>query len=256
MSATDLLIIDAAQFLTRRVHAACRREGEASDDEILDTFRQALMRITEEVGANDTVVVFDAEGPTWHQALWPTYSPKLTSMPEDLRALLPEMRRQAAEMELPVLAVPGYESDDVAAGLAAMMVRQGARVTVVSADPELCALLPLGVEIREPFGDIRRDSGWVRRRFAVTPEQVPDLYALAGRRGIPGLWGVGAAQASAWLSGGHTIESLLESARLNAGAKEAAMLLGHAFELMLFKVLFSPRTDLFATNTKLEEVYF
>ena len=101
---------------------------------------------------------------------------------------------------MPVLAVEGYEADDVIGTLARQGVEAGFDVVIVSGDKDFHQLVQPHVWLLNPGAADRRrwtSSGWGWRtrteRLGVPPERVIDYLALVGDSSdnVPGVKGIG-----------------------------------------------------------------
>ncbi|HXE73922.1 MAG TPA: 5'-3' exonuclease H3TH domain-containing protein [Candidatus Nitrosotenuis sp.] len=147
------------------------------------------------------VAVFEG-GPTFRDDISQDYKANRAVMKPSLAAQIPLVEEACRRLGIPVLAVPGYEADDVMATLACRAGEAGVGVSIVSSDKDMAQVLawPYDIELlRLPRGTsgkkvvierIRRQD--VERLFGVPPERIPSLLALRGDavdnlKGVPGI---------------------------------------------------------------------
>ena len=92
---------------------------------------------------------------------------------------------------------PGYEADDIIGTLAKKLKEKGFKVVIVTPDKDIKQLLSEGVEILIPPKKSEKPKKLRAETFeketGLKPEQIPDLFGLAGDKtdNIPGVPGVG-----------------------------------------------------------------
>src|SRR5205823_8905359 len=113
--------------------------------------------------------------------------------PDDLISQLPRIQAMIAAFNLPVLATPGFEADDLIATVAAAGRERGLEVLICTSDKDCRQLLTERVRMfnlrkREPY-----DAASLQRDWGVAPEQVVDFQALVGDStdNVPGVPGIG-----------------------------------------------------------------
>lgn len=208
------LVIDALNLI-RRVHAATpETEGEEGSRSALEATSRSLRRALKEAAPTHTVAVFDGEGPTWRHRLYPEYKADRKPMPESLRAELPRYREAFLELGVTSVDKPELEADDVAATLASKVAASGGVAIVLSTDALFLQLLAEGVVQRDHFQRRELDRAYVEEKFGVSPEQLVDLWALAGNptTHIPGVPRVGLKTAAKLLAEHGDLERVLSAA--------------------------------------------
>ena len=132
-------------------------------------------------------------------------------MPDDLQLQIPLIQQMLEAMRIPVLALAGFEADDLLATLAAAGAAKGIDVFICSSDKDCRQLLSDKVKIfnlrkREVF-----DAASLQNDWGIRPEQVIDYQTLVGDSvdNVRGVEGVGAKTASKYLQDYGTIENLI-----------------------------------------------
>jgi DNA polymerase-1 len=147
--------------------------------------------------------VHDA-GASFRDELYPAYKATREKLADDLQADfdtgIERVRQLLRAYDVPVLAVEGYEADDVIGTLARQGVEAGFDVVIVSGDKDFYQLLQPHVWLLNPGrgGPAAVDEQWVgmenaSERLGVAPERVVDYLALVGDSSdnVPGVKGIG-----------------------------------------------------------------
>ncbi len=158
-------------------------------------FTTMLRKLIVEEKPDYLAVVFDTGEPTFRHKIFSQYKANRTEMPDDLALQLPYIHKVCEALGVPILALPGYEADDVIGTLARRAADQGMDVVIVSNDKDLCQLVSKSIRIlkadRQTY--VYYDEKGVEERLGVRPDQVVDLLALWGDStdNIPGAPGIG-----------------------------------------------------------------
>lgn len=154
---------------------------------------------------------------------------------------------------IPILALPGYEADDVIGTLVARGVEAGVNTVVVSGDKDFQQLVRPGVWLLNPGrgGSANVEEHWVgvenaEERLGIAPEFVTDYLALVGDSSdnIPGVRGIGDKTASELVKQYGHLESILSHAAELTKKRPREALLEHADNARLSKELVTIRDDL------------
>jgi len=162
-----------------------------------------LLRLQTKYRPDYLVWVLDA-GDSFRTARYPEYKSTRTKLGEELRAdfelALEQVNALLVAFRVPVLAVPGYEADDVIATLARRESAAGRQVVIVSGDKDFHQLVGPRVALLNPGrgGPAGVEEHWVdesnaAERLGVPPGQVVDYLALVGDSSdnVPGVKGIG-----------------------------------------------------------------
>ncbi len=215
-------------------------------------FTSALLRLIEQHGIEDIVVVFDClDGATnFREELYGDYKAHRPPMPDDLKANLPYIKQIVQALDIPVVEVSGVEADDAIGTLACKAQAQGADVVIVSPDKDFQQLLRPGLTIYRPaykgeeFDPITEDS--FRERFGLEPPQFIDVLALMGDASdnVPGVPGIGEKTAVKLVQQYGSVENLLQHVEEVSGKKAREGLEQHRADALMSKDLVTIRTDL------------
>jgi DNA polymerase-1 len=153
---------------------------------------------------------------------------------------------------IPVIAINGYEADDVVATLAERTVTSGLQAVIVSGDKDFYQLIGPGIALLNPGrgGQAAVEEQWVdlsnaSERLGVPPTQVVDFLALVGDTSdnIPGVKGVGDKTALQLLQTYGDLDTILAHAAEIPGKRPREALLANAGNARLSRQLVTLRRD-------------
>jgi DNA polymerase-1 len=122
---------------------------------------------------------------------------------------------------IPIIAISGYEADDVIGTLASEAVARGLQAVIVSGDKDFYQLVGPGISLLNPGrgGAAAVDETWVdesnaSERLGVPPSQVADFLAMVGDSSdnVPGVRGIGEKGAQKLLAEFGDLETILARA--------------------------------------------
>jgi len=205
------IIIDLSCFFIARIFKAWE-QAEERDFIPEDAAAMAIARITQEINPHADVVVagqvMDPDAQVWQQKISPNYRPKTSSLDTRILHLGNAFSKTIDAMGIPIVNIPGYESDDVAAIIAGQMGGNAGRLTMVSNSSRLLTLLDQGIDISEPFGR-RRTRNWCKKKYGIEPCQLPDFLALVGCSRFQGVPQVGVQRAKSVLHAWNDLETIV-----------------------------------------------
>jgi DNA polymerase I len=253
--APRLFLIDAYALIYRAFFAFVNRPLISSRGENTSAawgFVNFLLRIREEYQPDYLAVVFDA-GMSHREKEYPEYKATREKMPEELEASLPRIRDLIAAFHDPVVALEGYEADDVIGTLARKASEAGLESVIVSGDKDFHQLVGPGVHLLNPGrgGATGVASEWVdesnaSERMGVRPDQVVDYLALIGDSSdnVPGAPGVGPKTAVKLLDEFGSLDAMLAEPERVGGKRAREALESHADQIRLSRRLVTIQTDL------------
>src|SRR5882757_6470536 len=215
-----LLLVDGSGYLYRAFHAMPDlRTAGGEPTGAIRGFIGMLRVLQENCPAEYRACVFDAQGKTFRDDLFPEYKANRAAMPADLATQIGPIHEAVAALGWPILEIPGVEADDVIGTLAERARREGLRVVIVTADKDLAQLVGDQVQLLDTMS---RDGGPARRfdrdgvlaRFGVPPERIVDYLTLVGDSvdNVPGVEKVGPKSAVRWLSEHGSLDGVLAHA--------------------------------------------
>jgi DNA polymerase I len=162
------------------------------------------------------------KGATFRDELYPDYKATREKLTDDLQADfdlgITHVHRLLAAYDTPILAVDGFEADDVIGTMAKRGVDAGLNVVVVSGDKDFHQLVRPGVWLLNPGrgGPASVEESWVgvengSERLGVPPERTVDYLSLVGDSSdnVPGVKGIGEKGAIELITEFGPLESIL-----------------------------------------------
>ncbi len=196
-------------------------------------------------------------GLSFRHETFPAYKATREKLSDELQADFDRGMERIAELlsayRIPVLAVEGYEADDVIGTLAAQAVAAHVNVVIVSGDKDFQQLVRPGVWLLNPGrgGPASVEEQWVGiengdERLGVPPHLVTDYLALVGDSSdnVPGVRGIGDKTARALVAEYGSLDNILAHASEIRGKRPREALLAHADHARLSKELVTIRDDL------------
>jgi DNA polymerase-1 len=173
----------------------------------------------------DAVVWVNDAGNSGRKELYPEYKANREAMEpaeqEEFDQGVERVEQILEGFRIPLMAVDGWEADDVIGTLADRAASGGWEAVIVSGDKDLYQLIRPGIAILNPgrSGPGAVDPIWVdgtnaAERLGVPPEQVVDYLAMVGDSAdnIPGVKGIGEKGAAELLKTYGDLESILAHA--------------------------------------------
>jgi DNA polymerase-1 len=158
------------------------------------------------------VAVTDTAAPTHRHEAYADYKATRKPMPDELSVQMPFVYELLAAHGVPVLALPGYEADDIIAAVARRGRAEGFTVYILSSDKDLYQLVEEKVSLLDTKSDVVYDPDRVIAKLGVRPDQVVDFLALTGDASdnIPGAPGIGPKTAESLLRQFGTLDECLD----------------------------------------------
>ena len=240
------MLIDGSGFIFRAFHALppmTRPDGVPVN--AVFGFTNMLAKLLREHVGTHLAVVFDAGRHTFRNRLYDRYKAQRPEPPEDLRPQFALVREATAAFGVPVIELADWEADDLIASYARETVACGGRATIVSSDKDLMQLLRPGVDMLDPIKQKPIGPAEVQDRFGVTPDRLIDVQALMGDAvdNVPGVPGIGPKGAAQLIGEFGDLDAVLAAAPAMKPSKRRDMLLAHAADARLSRVLVTLRDD-------------
>lgn len=198
-----LMLIDGHSLAFRAFHGLpptlTDRAGEPVN--AVFGFLSMLFLLIQEQRPDYLAVVFDV-GIPFRVELYDQYKAGRLEIDPAVERQVDRLRRVLEAMEIPCVAVEGYEADDIIKTLAEQAEAGGARVLVVTGDRDLFQVVSEHTSVLYLTRGVRDvdvfDPAKVEERYGVRPEQFRDYKALAGDASdnVPGVRGIGAKSAA------------------------------------------------------------
>ena len=214
-----------------------------------------LVRLREKYRPDYVCWVNDA-GTSFREERYPEYKSTREKLDESLQADFDTaVERICALLEafrIPLVAVKGYEADDVIGTLAQAGAARGLQAVIVSGDKDFYQLIGPGITLLNPGrgGPAAVDEVWVNEsnaadRLGVPPHQVVDFLALVGDSSdnVPGVKGIGEKGARKLLAEHGDLETILARAADVTAKRTREALLAQADAARLSKELVTIQRD-------------
>ncbi len=187
-TANSLFLIDAMSLVFRAFFAPMQMalvSPSGMPTKAIYIFVRTLRKLLKDHQPGHLAVAFDLAAPTFRDKLFEEYKANRPSFPEELAVQLPYVKRFCRAMGLPLMALDGFEADDLIGTLARAGSNQGAEVFIVSGDEDLFQLVNDRVRVLKPSragsdGETLCDAVKVKEILGVEPAQVVDWLALTG----------------------------------------------------------------------------
>ncbi|MCK6440013.1 MAG: DNA polymerase I, partial [Planctomycetes bacterium] len=207
-------IIDGHSQIFRAYYApaAFRNRGQGLGAAFI--FARMLLKLIEKGKPDAIVCTLDTRGDTFRHRLYPEYKANRGPMPEDLAEQMPNIEKLVRAMNIPIVAVEGYEADDCIGTLARQGAEAGYEVRLVSRDKDLKQLLTEHVLFYDADDGSTFGPDELKIDIGLTPEQFVDYLTLVGDTSdnIPGASGIGPKKAQALLAEYGSLDNVLKHA--------------------------------------------
>jgi DNA polymerase I len=212
MTSRTLYLLDISSYIYRAFHAIRGLSNSAGfPTNAAFGVTNMLLKILRERQPQYLALVFDTKAPTFRHREYPEYKAHRPPMPNELVAQLPYIQKIIQGLNLPRLAMDGFEADDLIATLVHQAREKGFNVEIVSGDKDLLPLVAAGVVMWDPMKNVRFDPDIIKEKYGLTPPELVEVKALAGdpSDNIPGVPGIGEKTALKLIARFHTLDQLL-----------------------------------------------
>ncbi len=210
-----VVLVDGSSYLFRAYHALpplTNKKGQPTG--AIKGVINMLRGLRKDYTNANSIVIFDAKGPTFRHAMYDQYKAQRPPMPDDLRQQIEPIHAIIKAMGLPLLVVPGVEADDVIGTLAQQATEQGVDTLISPGDKDMAQLVSDHVKLVNTMTNTYMDRDGVVAKFGITAEQIVDYLAITGDKvdNIPGVPGAGPKTAVKWLNTYGNLQNLMANA--------------------------------------------
>jgi len=223
-----LFLLDAMALVFRAYYALIRSPRITSAGRNTNAqfgFTNTLVDLINNQHPTHMAVCFDTSAPTERHTDFADYKANRQETPEDILSSLPDIKKIIEGFNIPVIAIDGYEADDVIGALAKQAEKAGYEVFMVTPDKDYGQLVSENIKIYKPpyqggnfeiLGPAEVCAKW----DIESVDQVIDILGLMGDSvdNIPGIPGVGEKTAAKLLKEYQTLENVLANADKIKGA--------------------------------------
>jgi DNA polymerase I len=212
MPSRVLYLLDFSSYIYRAFHAIrSLSTSQGFPTNAAFGVTNMLLKVLRERQPQYLALALDSKAPTFRHREYPEYKAHRPPMPEELALQLPYIQKIVQGLNLPELAMEGFEADDLIATLVRQARDQGFEVVILSGDKDLLPLVQEGVAMWDPMKDVRFDPAAIQEKYGVSPEELVEVKALAGDTSdnIPGVPGIGEKTALKLIARFRSVDNLL-----------------------------------------------
>lgn len=254
----QLFLIDGYALIYRAFFAMISRPLRTSKGENTSAawgVVNFLLRLREKYRPDYVAWVNDA-GTSFREERYPEYKSTREKLDQELQAdfdrAVERIRALLDAFRIPLVAVRGYEADDVIGTLATLAAHRGLRAVIVSGDKDFYQLIGPDIVLLNPGrgGPAAVEETWVDQsnaaeRLGVPPSQVVDFLALVGDSSdnVPGVKGIGEKGAQKLLAEYGDLDQILAHAAQVSAKRSREALLAQADNARLSRELVTIKCD-------------
>ncbi|WP_253784880.1 DNA polymerase I [Nocardia amikacinitolerans] len=179
-------------------------------------FTAMLINLLRDEKPTHVAAAFDVSRKTFRTEAYPEYKANRSQTPDEFRGQVELTKDVLGALGIPVMAIDGFEADDVIATITTQARAEGFRVLIVTGDRDSIQLVDDEVTVlypRKGVSDLTRFTpDEVMAKYGLTPNQYPDYAALRGdpSDNLPGIPGVGEKTAAKWIREYGDLATLVE----------------------------------------------
>lgn len=209
-------VIDGNSLMHRAYHAVppSMTAPDGTPTNAAFGFLSMFLKFLEMAQPDAVVCAFDKGRPAFRMEALGQYKAQRPPMDPELKAQFPVIEKLLASMSIPVIALKGWEGDDVLGTIAARDEALGYETLLVTGDKDayqLASDLTRIVTTKRGITDVViYGPAEVEERYGVTPDQFTDFLGLKGDKSdnIPGVPGIGDKKAASMLQEFGNLEGI------------------------------------------------
>ncbi len=223
-----VFLLDAFALVFRAYYALIRSPRITSKGKNTNAqfgFTNALVELITKQKPSHMAVCFDTSAPTERHTDFADYKANRQETPEDISAAVPDIKKIIEAFNIPVIAIDGYEADDVIGTLSKLGEKAGYEVYMVTPDKDYGQLVSEKIKIYKPAyqgndAEILGPAEICAKWNITDVNQVIDMLGMMGDAvdNIPGIPGVGEKTAAKFLAEYGSLENTLANAENIKGA--------------------------------------
>ncbi len=215
---STLLLIDGNAVMHRAFHALPPFKTKAGfPTNALFGFISTLNKVVDDYQPDYLLVCFDTPTPTFRKKIFEKYQAQRPKLEDELAIQFPVVKQALDAACIHHLEKPGYEADDLIGTISHYYKKNGVRVLILSGDRDILQLVDKNIYVITPqigYSESKiYDPATVKKKFNITPEQIPDFKALVGdpSDNYPGAKGIGPKTAAKLLNQFKSIENIFKN---------------------------------------------
>lgn len=213
--AKKLVLVDGSSYLFRAYHALPPlTNSKGVPTGAIYGVMNMLKRLLTDEKPDYIGVIFDTKGKNFRHKLFEAYKANRTEMPDELQVQIEPLHRLIRAIGLPLVAIEGYEADDIIGTLAKHATKANMQTVISTGDKDMAQLVDDHVTLVNTMTNNVLDEKNVIAKFGVAPNQIIDYLTLVGDTvdNIPGIPKVGPKTAAKWLQEYKTLDNLVQNA--------------------------------------------
>ncbi|WP_250323947.1 DNA polymerase I [Williamsia sp. CHRR-6] len=181
-------------------------------------FTSMLINLLRDEAPTHIAAAFDVSRATFRSQMYPEYKAQRSKSPDEFNGQVDLTKDVLAAMGVPVLAIEGYEADDIIGTLTTQARAADYDVLVVTGDRDALQLVDAHTTVLYPKRGVSELTRFtpeeVESKYGLTPAQYPDYAALRGdpSDNLPGIPGVGEKTAAKWIREFGSLADLVHNA--------------------------------------------
>jgi DNA polymerase-1 len=211
-----IAVIDGNSLMHRAFHAVppAMQAPDGTPTNAAFGFMAMLIKFIEMAHPDAIVCAFDKGRPAFRMEALEQYKAQRPPMDDALRVQFPIIEELLSAMSIPVVALQGWEGDDILGTISAQNEQLEYRSLLVTGDKDayqLASDLTQIVTTKKGITDVViYGPAEVEERYGVTPAQFTDFLGLKGDKSdnIPGVPGIGDKKAAAMLQEFDNLEGI------------------------------------------------
>ncbi|MBR5309908.1 MAG: DNA polymerase I [Oscillospiraceae bacterium] len=181
-------------------------------------FLSILLTSVAETKPDAIVFAFDVHAPTFRHEFYPEYKAGRHATPQELIDQFPVIKELLGYLGYPVIAIEGWEADDILGTISRICEEQGADCVISTGDRDSLQLIGEHTSVRlattkmgAPVATMM-DIPAVHEKYGVEPIELIEVKALMGDSSdnIPGVPGIGEKTALDLISKYHSVDYIYE----------------------------------------------
>ncbi len=262
-------LIDGSGYIFRAYYALppLSRKSDGMPTGAVSGFCNMLFKLLEDSKSNDNdqkpthfAVIFDSARKNFRNEIYSDYKANRSDAPDDLIPQFEFIRQSVKAFNLPSIELSNYEADDLIATYAEQILKEGAKVTIISSDKDLMQLYKKNIRIYDPMKSKFISNEDINNKFGVNPDKVIDVQSLAGDSSdnVPGVPGIGVKTAAELINQYGNLENLLKNLQKIKQNKRRETLIQNKDKAIVSKKLVTLKKDVPIKNKisefKLKEI--
>jgi len=247
-------LIDGSGYIFRAYYALppLTRKSDGMPTGAVSGFCNMLFKLLEDSKSDENknkpthfAIIFDSARKNFRNEIYSDYKANRSDAPDDLIPQFEYIRKSVEAFNLPSIELLNYEADDLIATYSEQILKEGAKVTIVSSDKDLMQLYKSNIRIYDPMKNKFISNEDINNKFGVNPEKVIDVQALAGDSSdnVPGVPGIGVKTAAELINEYGNLENLLKNSEKIKQNKRRETLIQNKDKAIISKKLVTLKKD-------------